>query len=341
MERKIDWYRTPIDKDLLRRLTERSDAQGLLQVGSILLIFVATAYLSYFFFARRLWAPMVAAAYLHCVFHGFIGMQAAVHELSHGTPFRTKWLNEAFYGLFCFLSWNNPVHFRASHMLHHKYTLHRGLDKEVIAEKLAFTRLDVTSWFLFDFRWFKLLLFPTVAHVFGQADADFFFWDPLFPAGDERRGRMCTWARINVLGHLALIAVFVVFRLWVLIPVVCFGCFFASFLSRGCTIQQHFGLRPNVPDWRVSCHSARFGVLTSFLYWNMNWHAEHHMFAAVPFFSLSRLHAAVAHDFPSPAPGFLAGARRILSIWRRQRLEPGYLFEPEFPATAAPPRLQA
>jgi fatty acid desaturase len=152
---------------------------------------------------------------------------------------------------------------------------------------------------------------------------------------------MCTWARINVLGHLALIAVFVVFRLWVLIPVGCFGCFFASFLSRGCTIQQHFGLRPNAPDWRASCHSARFGALTSFLYWNMNWHTEHHMFAAVPFFNLPRLHVAVAHDFPAPAPSFLAGVRRILAIWRRRRREPSYCFEPEFPATASAPRLRA
>lgn len=43
MERKIDWYRTPIDKNLLRRLTARSDLRGLLQAGSFLLIFPASA----------------------------------------------------------------------------------------------------------------------------------------------------------------------------------------------------------------------------------------------------------------------------------------------------------
>jgi fatty acid desaturase len=340
MEQKINWYRTPIDREEMRRLTRRSDARGLLQAGSFLVVFAGTALLSWYFFARGWWVPMAAAAYLCCVFQGFVGMQAAVHELAHGTPFRSRWLNEIFYHLYCFLSWNNPVHFRASHMLHHQYTLHAGLDKEVLPRKLAFSGLDAASWFLFDWGWFKMIMFPTIAHFFGKADVDFFFWDPLFPAGDERRGQIVAWARILVLGHLALLAVFIAFKLWVLIPL-SFGCFFASFLSRGCTLQQHFGLCQDIPDWRVICHSERFDPLTSYLYWNMNYHAEHHMYAAVPFFNLPRLRKLLEHDMPPLAPGYLAGLRRILSIRRRQRREPGWCYVPEFPASAAPPRLQA
>ena len=127
MEKKINWYRTPIDKGQLRQLTVRSNIRGLLQSGSILLIYLATVYFSHFFFARRLWIPMAAACYLHCMFHGFVGMEAAAHELSHGTPFKTKWLNEFFYHLFCFLSWNNSVHFRVSHLKHHQSTVHMVL----------------------------------------------------------------------------------------------------------------------------------------------------------------------------------------------------------------------
>jgi fatty acid desaturase len=341
MERRIDWYRTPLDRDLLRGLTERSDAQGLLRAGSFLLIFAGTVSLSLFFFLRGLWLPMAAACYLHCLFYSFVGMQSAVHELSHFTPFKTRWLNEIFYHLFCFLTWNNPVHFRASHMLHHQYTMHRGLDKEVIPEKLAFSNLEAASWLLFDYQWFKLIMFPTVAHFFGKADVDFFFWDPLFPVGDPRRGRMCTWARIIVLGHLALIALFIALKLWVLIGVVSFGYFFATVLGRVATLQQHSGLCPNIPDWRVICHTVRFGPLARFLYWNMNYHVDHHMYAAVPFHQLPRLHAALASDTPEPLRGFLKGWSRILEIRRRQRREPGWCFVPEFPDTAAPRRLKA
>ena len=341
MDRKINWYRTPIDKDLLRELTRRSDARGLLQSGSFLAIYLLTAYLSAWFQLRSLWLPMIAAAYLHCVFNSFVGMEAAVHELSHGTPFRTRWLNEAFYYLFCFLSWNNPVHFRVSHMLHHQYTAHRGLDKEVVIEPIPFTWWEYLSWFVFDYKKFKMIMFPNIAHFFGNADADFFSWDPLLPPDDPRRRRIVAWARFMVIGHLVLLGLFVYLRLWILIAVVSFGYFIATFLARGTGIQQHLGLRSSVPDWRVCAHTVEFGPVTAYLYWRMNFHIEHHTYAAVPFFNLSKLHRAMAFDLPRPLRGYWRGVGRILAIQRRQRQDPGYCFMPEFPAGAAPPRLAA
>jgi fatty acid desaturase len=339
MAEKISWYRTPIDRNLLRHLTRRSDARGLLQSGSFLLVYLAFVFLSSYFFLQRLWIPMVAVCYAHCLFHGFVGMEAAVHELSHGTPFKTKWLNEVFYYLFCFLSWNSGLHFRVSHMKHHQFTVHRGLDKEVVLEPINFKWWEYMGWFFFDIRKFRMIMIPNIAHFFGRADVDFFAWDPLFPPGDRRRRRMCNWARFMVIGHIVLLGVFIYFQLWVLIFVVTFGYFFISFTSRGCGIQQHLGLRPNVPDWRVSCHTVVFGPLMRYLYWNMNYHIEHHMYAAVPFYNLRRLHRAIAHDTPEPLRGFLTGIRKILSIQKQQREDPGYCFTPEFPPTAAPPRL--
>ena len=145
MEKRIKWYRTPIDKDQLRQLTQRSDMQGFIQAGSFLVIYLCTVSLSYYFFLRQLWIPMVIMCYIHSIFHGFVGMGAAVHELSHGTPFKTKWINEFFYKLFCFLTWNNPIHFRESHQRHHQYTVHKGLDKEVILEPISLSWVDFLS----------------------------------------------------------------------------------------------------------------------------------------------------------------------------------------------------
>jgi fatty acid desaturase len=339
MEEKINWYRTPIDRTLLKELTARSDARGLLHSVSFLLIFAGTVYFSYFFFARGQWIPMVLVCYLHCMFHGFVGMEAAVHELSHSTPFKTKWMSEFFYHLFCFLTWNNGPHFKVSHVKHHQLTVHRGLDKEVVIEPIHFTWLDWVSWFTFDFKKFKMYVFPTIAHVFGKADVDFFFWDPLFPSGDKRRKRMCNYARLIFFGHLILLGVFIYFQLWVLIAVVTFGYFFATFPSRFCVFQQHLGMCPNVPDWRLSTHTVKFGPLMGYLYWNMNYHIEHHMFAAVPFFNLKKLHRAIVHDTPEPVKGYWRGLKKVLTIEKEQKRDPGYCFKPTFPATAAPPKL--
>ena len=341
MEAKINWYRTPIDKEILKQLTRRSDARGFLQTGSLLLIYAATVYGSFFFFRQGLWIPMAAVCFLHCTLHSFIGMEASVHELSHGTPFKTKWLNEFFYHLFCFLSWNNAVHFRVSHTKHHQYTLHKGLDKEVVLEPIDFKWVDYLSWFTFDAKWFKTIMFPTMAHVFGRADADFFSWDPLFPQGDKKRRRMCNWARLVFIGHLILLGVFIYYQLWVLILVVTFGYFFTTYAARGCVIQQHLGLRSNVPDWRVICHTVKFGPFMEYLYWHMNYHREHHMYAAVPFYNLRKLHKIIAYDSPKPIKGYFKGIKQIMTIKKRQQKDPGYCFMPAFPSSAAAPRITA
>lgn len=337
MDSRISWYRTPISRAELRALTQRSDRKGLAQAGSFLLVYVALAAAALYFSLDRRWGLMIAACYAHAVFSSFVGMEAAVHELSHGTPFRTKWLNEFFYRLFSFLTWNNCVHFRASHAKHHQYTLHNGLDKEVIVEPDPFTVWDYISWFTFDYKKFKKIMFPNIAHLFGKADSDVFYWDPLFSKGDPRRNEMVAWARFMVIGHAILIAVFIYFELYVLIFIVSMSYFFATFFGHATGMQQHLGLRSNVPDWRVICHSVRFGKLPAYLYWQMNYHTEHHMYAAVPFHNVPRLHRVLAHDVPQSADSFIGGVKRILDIHRRQRAEPSYRFMPAFPETATPP----
>jgi fatty acid desaturase len=337
-DRRIEWYRTPLDSIDLRALTERSDAKGLVQAGCFLLIYLATTSISLLFFLWHLWVPMVVACYVHSVFFTFMSMAAGVHELSHGTAFKHRKLNDFFYKLFCFLTWNNPVHFRASHAFHHQNTVFRGIDFEVlqgpVAEKLNFRNL--LFWFTFDAPWFWNLLRAAVLHSLGRTDADYFFWKPLFGKDDPRRRSMARWARFMLFGHILLALVFAFFHLWVLIYLVTFGSFFATFLGKFCGALQHTGLSESVPDWRVVCHSVEFNPLMRFLYWNMNFHIEHHMFAAVPFYNLPRLHALMAKDYPIPRPSFLSGMRKLFEIRRGQKQDPSYIFVPEFPSTAAP-----
>jgi fatty acid desaturase len=338
MAEKIKWYHSPIDRNTMRELTKRRNLPGLVQSIGMLLVYASTISLSLYFFHMRMWALMIIACYVHSMFHGFIGMEASVHELSHGTAFKTKWLNEFFYRFFSFLSWNNPIHFRYSHTGHHLLTVHRGLDKEVVLEPHPLNFKTYLQWFTFDWKKFKMIMIPNIAHFFGRGDVDVFFWDPLFEKDDPRRKQMIRWARFMVVGHIVLLIIFIYFRLWVLIYLVTFGYWFADFLARGCGMQQHIGLSPNVPDWRLSCHTMKFGPIMSFLYWNMNYHIEHHMYAAVPFFNLKRLHSHLKNDMPVPVRGFMGGVRKIMSIQKKQRKTEGYLYIPEFPDSANPPQ---
>jgi fatty acid desaturase len=335
----IAWYRSPIDKERLRELTQRSDLRGLLHAGSFLLIYLTTTAIALYFFLQEMWIAMVAAAYVHSMFHGFLGMGASVHELSHGTAFKSKWLNNFFFRLFAFLTWNSYYHFKESHRRHHMHTAYTNLDKEIPPEPISFTWPQVIGWFLFDWAQFKNIMWTNLNHAFGNTDVDFFFWCPLLSKENLKTKKLISWARFMFIGHAILLGLFIYFELWILIFTVNFGYFFATFLVHGCELQQHAGLGQNIPDWRVIAYTADFGPVMSFLYWNMNYHAEHHMYAAVPFYNLPKLHRELQWDMPKPIRGYWRGLLHVLRMKRRQKHDPDYRYMPEFPETAHPPKL--
>ena len=89
----------------------------------------------------------------------------------------------------------------------------------------------------------------------------------------------------------------------------------------------------NTPDFRLCCRTYTCSWLPAFFYWNMQYHVEHHMFPAVPFYNLPRLRQAIAHDLPPATHGLWAMWRGdILPVLRRQRQDPGYVYVPPLPA---------
>lgn len=336
---RIAWYRSPIDQQVLRQLVKPNDGRALVHAGSFLLIYLATTACALYFFLNGLWIAMAIVAYVHSMFVGFVGMGAAVHELSHGTAFKTKRVNNFFFKLFAFLSWNSYFHFKESHRRHHQYTAYDMYDFENPKDPIPFKWRSILGWLTFDFGYLKMLVWTNIQHALGNTDVDFFFWCPLLRKDDIRTKKLVSWARALIAGHLILAAVFVYLELWILIFTVSFSPFVGGWLVRGAQIQQHSGLSHNVPDWRIIAYTADFGPIMSFLYWNMNYHAEHHMYAAVPFYNLPRLRKALEPDLPKPIKGYWRGIAHVMKTKYRVQQDPSYRFIPEFPPSAAPPKM--
>ena len=94
---------------------------------------------------------------------------------------------------------------------------------------------------------------------------------------------------------------------------------------------MHTGLRDNVPDFRLCVRTILLDPFSRFLYWSMNYHTEHHMFAAVPCYNLRKLHRAVAFDMPEPRT--VAGAwREMRQTWKKQKTDPTYQFDTPLPS---------
>ena len=339
MTHRIAWYRSPIDKSRLKELTARNDWKALRHALGFLILYLGSIALNLTLFLQQLWIPLVIGCIVHAVLVNFMGMGAAVHELSHGTAFKRKWLNNTFLHIFSFLTWNNQLHFKESHSRHHQYTYFGDYDFEQRSEQLKFTVIDVISWFTFDFKKFKQFMWANLNHAVGNFNVDFFYWCPLLPRTHKKSKKMMWWARAIVLGHIAMAVAFALSGLWILIFLVNFAYFFMTFFEHGTGIIQHMGLRGDVPDWRVNSYTVNLGPVLRFLYWNMNFHTEHHMYAAVPFYNLPQLRKEIEWDLQKPMPGFWRALMHIVRVERKQAEDPGYRHMPEFPKSANPPRI--
>jgi fatty acid desaturase len=323
---RIAWYRTKIDPGQFRELTRRSNARGLAQCLLHLGLACATGYASYYAWHHWHWSVfLLILLVLHGTVMAFLGVTAACHELSHGTPFKSRALARFFYNLFSFLTWNNPAWFKVSHMEHHKYTLYDEQDQEVILPAFFGWKDFLKAFVLAPAFWWQ----PPRRHVIHSMGKLANPWDErIFGEGKaQERRAMHRWARILVYGHLALAAVCIWTGEWILIPIALFP-FYGGAISQLYGGAQHMGLQSNVPDFRRSCRTMLLSPLEAFLYWQMNYHAEHHMFPGVPFFNGRKLHALLAADgAPAPNRNVINAWREIAMIQKQQHATPGVAFD--------------
>jgi fatty acid desaturase len=346
---KVNWYRCKVDKAVMSELMRKRDGRAFTQVVLQLLLFAATgtlAYLAYLNLHARNWGwalpVLLLALFVHGTFASFFA-GTACHELCHKTPFRTQALNDFFLRVYAFLGWFDPVGFRVSHVKHHQVTVHTDHDGEVVLPlflslrgvKFVLARLTLNPVAFFN------LLRNTVAAARGDViSADAFFskkWlRRILPDSNvELRREHRNWARFLLGGHLALAILFVATGHWFLIVIVTFGCQYSAWLLSLCGLPQHICMAPNVPDFRLCARTYTCSPFIGFLYWNMQYHVEHHMFPSVPFYNLPRLRQAIAHDLPPATHGLWATWREIRPAMKRQDEDRNYVIVPRLPS--APP----
>jgi len=344
---RIKWYRSKVEPSVLREMTVRSNMKGLAQALGHLVLYLATGALTFWLWSRQIWLGFAAAMFLHGTVSSFL-RGISTHELAHGTVFRTKWLNKAFLYLFSLLNWWNHFDYAMSHTYHHRYTLHPDGDREVLLPlkpvpgPIAVLQLLTVNLFTPPGRTFSSGgLFPTIGRnlraALGMRDnsrAPSSDWLRALHADQPReRRKSAWWSRASILFHGAVVVTGVLTGYWVLPIVITVAPFTASAALYLVGLPQHCGLKGNEPDFRKCARSVKLGPILEFLYWRMNWHAEHHMYAAVPFYNLKKLSRVVASDMP--APRSLGGAwREMRETWKLQQRDPSYQFNLPLPPSA-------
>ena len=326
-KRRIKFYRSPVPAADLARLNQRSDAKGMAQTVAFLAVLVCTGAVAWYAVGRAHWLVVIALIYLHGSLHKF--MVNGFHEFCHKTVFKTQALNVFFLHIFSFLGWYSHISFWASHQAHHRYTLHPPDDSEVVLP-VKFTLKSYLGLAFINVRGFLLRMQHDLLLSFGVIKDD---WEQvLFPPDNEKgRRALFNWARVLMIGHGLIVLISALTGWWMLAVLVTFAPFYAGGFQYLLNVAQHIGLTDNTPDYRISTRTIALNPVLAFLYWQMNFHIEHHMYAAVPFYNLPELHRIVKHDMPVPCQGITGTWKQIIPILRRQQIEPDYQFAPEVP----------
>lgn len=327
---QISWYRSPLPPGAMKQLHERSDGRAAVQTLGYLGILAVTATLAWTSLAWAAWWGTVLLVFLHGSVMAFL--INGVHELGHGTVFKTKRWNNIFCHLLAFLGWINHEIFQSSHVRHHRYTLHPPDDLEVVLP-IRFVVRDFLLHGLFSWNDCKVNVLGALRIARGSFRGE---WElTLFPPDQpERRTAAVRWARILLAGHATLIAIALATGLWMLPLLFTAGSLYGGWLFWLCNNTQHVGLCENVADFRLCARTFTLNPVVRFVYWQMNYHIEHHMYAAVPCYNLGRLHELVKGDLPPTPRGLIGVWKEIARILRMQEVDASFQYSPPLPVSA-------
>ena len=308
-----------VDAATLRRLCVASDAAGLRQAGSHVAAVLVSGTLLWLSWGTAWAVPLFM---VHGTLLNFL--YAGQHELSHGTVFRTRWLNEWVGRLFGFVLFYPRTFDQVQHMAHHRYTQDWTRDGE-----LARLRYNLKSYLLWMSgltywytRWRRILRFSVGIVT-----------EPYLP--EYRRAELVREGRWHLAGYTAITVISVLTHSWAAVILWLAPMCVMKFTHQLQNTIEHLGLT-HENDILANTRSTRTNGLLRWMAWQMQYHTAHHAFPAVPFHQLRELNKIVFTDRGTQAPtmtywGFQVAALRAFSRGRTEADYPDdrmWLFEP-------------
>ena len=322
---EADWYTCPLPKAELRELLVRRDGPALRDTLLWFALLGASGYAGWLWWGTG-WA--VIPFFLYGVFYASTS-DSRWHESSHGTAFRTDWLNNALYELASFMVMRESTVWRWSHTRHHSDTIIVGRDPEIAVPRppdlaamlLAFFNLNSAP------KYFR----NVILHACGRLNSE---EQTYVPASEHHK--VLFKARIYLLIYAAVIAAAIYQRSFLPLMFIGLPNFYGAWLMPVYGDTQHAGLAENVLDHRLNCRTVYMNPVNRYLYWNMNYHVEHHMFPLVPYHALPKLHQLVKADMPTPYRSLWDAWREIIPAVLRQVKDPGYFVKRKLPTPTSP-----
>lgn len=326
---EADWYTSPVPKSEMRKLLERDDGPAIRDTAIWFGLVFAFGLWGFAWWGSW-WA--IIPFMLYSIIYAS-SSDSRWHESSHGTAFKTDWMNNALYEISSFMVMRESVPWRWSHTRHHSDTIIVGRDPEIAVPRPPDLKAMAMSFFNLKVypKYFKNI----ILHSLGELLPEEKTYIP-----ESEYGKVILRARIYVLIYASVIGSAIYFSTWLPLFYIGFPNLYGSWLMVIYGLTQHAGLAENVLDHRLNCRTVYMNFVNRYLYWNMNYHVEHHMFPLVPYHNLPRLHELVKDDMPTPYTGLADAYNEIIPTVIQQVNDPAYYVKrkiptPTFPKNAA------
>ncbi len=319
------WYTSPVPKEKMRDLLRRRDGPAIRDTILWFALLIGMGIWGYYWWGH--WYAILPFA-IYCVIYGSTS-DSRWHEAGHGTAFKSDWLNNALYEIASFMVMRESTVWRWSHTRHHSDTIIVGRDPEIAVPRPPDVAAIIMGFF--DLKVYPAYFKTILLHCTGQMTAaeKTFIPESEFP-------RVYFRARIYVLIYATAIGLAIYYRSFLPLMYVGLPNLFGTWLMLVYGLTQHAGLAENVLDHRLNCRTVYMNPIHRYLYWNMNYHVEHHMFPLVPYHALPQLHEIVKSDMPTPYNGLVEAWREIVPAILRQRKDPGYYVKRTLPTPTYP-----
>jgi fatty acid desaturase len=295
-----------IPKDQLKPFLKRDNISGLKHLFLHLSLIVISGSLIYV-------SPNLILKILLMFMHGsFIAfLYAGLHECIHKTAFKNRKLNEYIGYFLGFILLRSFLNGRYRHMAHHTYTQLDGKDPDKVEFPDSYSDYlkHVTSFAI----WIRIIG-NLVRHSLGKINSSEKEYIP-----DSEINSLIKETRFMMLGYFLIIGISIYlnttfFLIYWLLPRVMGEPF-----VRLVRMVEHTG-KEETADMIHNTRTSFPSVLLKFLYWNMPYHIEHHLYSNVPFYKLPKFHQLVKPHTNEMEPSILSVHIQILKeIWKNKK----------------------
>ncbi len=327
-----NWYKPNIDKKTLKELSKRSDLKGTIDITLFIVALILSGYLCIISWCT-LWSIPALLLYGNIFYCKIISIQ---HETNHETYFKRRSLNKFFYHITSLLGGFEAVRWKWSHFHHHTYTIFTH--EEVYDYENNSPKPTEPVRFLLNFLPLGPIIniqkirhfthFEIIKHSFGIITPVVKVTVP-----EKEIKKIINSSRLYLSFWLLVILSSVLFQSWLPIIMIILPPFYGNTILMICGMTQHAGLADNIKDHRKSTRTVIMNPFFSFLYSNMEYHIEHHIFPKIPCHNLKKFHKIVKNQMPEPHYGIISAYRSIIPAIFKQSKDKNYFIDVKVPDT--------